>query len=356
MDIVQTVLGPIAPEALGVTMTHEHLLVDFRYSFREPEALHEKRMAYAPWSLELAGWIRHHWNLHLDNMTLFDENETIAELAPFSRAGGQAVVDATSIGIGRDPRGLARIARATGLHIVMGAGHYLGATHPPEVERQDVETLAESIAADVVRGVGDTGVRAGMIGEIGCSWPWTDGERKALRAAVLAQRRTGAPLMIHPWRADDAPIVIADAVRASGGDVRRTIMCHVERTIVDRGALAEFADSGAYIELDLFGHEVTHVPGGRRLWMPSDAQRIEMILWLLERGYGDRILLSHDICYKFRLRRYGGHGWDHLLVNVVPHMRSYGIGDAAIRGMLIENPRAALSMTRLDTGAPLLAL
>ncbi|MBM3449590.1 MAG: aryldialkylphosphatase [Armatimonadetes bacterium] len=348
MDIVQTVLGPIPPDALGVTMTHEHLLVDFRYSFREPEALHEKHMAYAPWSLDLAGWIRHHWNLHLDNMTLFDEDVTIDELRRFSRVGGQAVVDATSIGIGRDPRGLARIARATGLHIVMGAGHYLGATHPPAVALDSVEMLAEGIARDVTVGVGDSGVRAGMIGEIGCSSPWSDGERKAMNAAVIAQRRTGAPLMIHPWRDDDAPLRIADAVRAWDGDLARTIMCHVERTIVDRGALAEFAATGAYLELDLFGHEVSHVPGGRQSWMPSDAQRIEMVRWLIERGYGDKILLSHDICYKFRLRRYGGHGWDHLLTNVVPHMRTMGVDEAAIRAMLVDNPRRAFSMPAPD--------
>ena len=190
---VQTVLGPIEPDELGVTMTHEHLLIDFRCMFQEPVEAGKKGLAYAPLSLENLGWVRYNWTSNLDNLTLFDEDTTVAEVNRYIRAGGTALVDATSIGIGRDPQGLAHIARATGLNIVMGAGYYVGSTHPPDMDVRTVEQLADEVVRDVTEGVGDTGIKSGIIGEIGCSWPWTDNERKVVRAGALAQQRTAPP-------------------------------------------------------------------------------------------------------------------------------------------------------------------
>ena len=87
-------------------------------------------------------------------------------------------------------------------------------------------------------GVGDTDVRAGFIGEIGTTWPWTDNEKKVVRAAVAAQRETGAVLMIHPGRHERLPLEIASFIRKEGADLGRTIMCHIERTIADPAVLA----------------------------------------------------------------------------------------------------------------------
>jgi phosphotriesterase-related protein len=340
---IQTVLGPISPDDLGITLTHEHLLVDYRYLFREPAEPHLKALAYAPISLEHHGWIRFNWNSCLENLSLLDEGIIIAELGRYARVGGRSVVDTTSLGIGRRPAGLARIARATGLHIIMGSGHYLKEVHPPDMDARSVEGIADEIVRDVTVGADGTGVRAGLIGEIGCSWPWVDTERKALHAAVIAQQRTGAPLAIHPPRHEPAPMEVMAAVRAWGGDPSRTIMCHIERTFHDLRALGELAATGVYLEFDLFGHELSHYPFDRRGFMPSDAQRVDQIVWLIEQGYGSIILLSHDICFKHRLARYGGHGWDHTLVNVVPRMRHRGLSDAQINDMLVANPARALA-------------
>ena len=247
-------LGAIAPEAMGVTLPHEHLLIDFTVMFAEPAAA-DKRRAAEPVGLANLGWVRQHWNANLDNLRLTDEQVAIDEIRLFQRAGGATVVDPTPPSLARDPLALARIARATGLHVVMGSGYYVAASHPPDMDARTVDNLAREMIADVTVGAADTGVRAGLLGEVGATHPWTANEQKVLRAAVIAQRETGAPLMVHPGRHPAMPMRLAEFVRGEGGDVARTIMCHIDRTIADVGAVIELARTGIWLEYDLFGLE-----------------------------------------------------------------------------------------------------
>lgn len=337
----QTVLGPVAGDAMGITLPHEHLLIDFELMFAEPETASEKALAYQPVSLANLGWVRQHYNRNLDNLRLLDEDVARDEARLFRGAGGQTLVDPTNRGLSRDPLALARIARATGLNIVMGAGYYVAAAHPPDMDARSVDDIAREIVEDVRVGVGGTGVRAGLIGEIGCTWPWTDNEQKSVRAAVAAQRQTGAPLMIHPGRHPRAPFEILDLVGKEGGDLARTIMCHVERTIADRAQLFELAATGVYLEYDLFGLETSYYPYNPAFDMPNDGERMRQILALVERGHLGQVLMSHDIAYKHCLTRWGGYGYHHLLVNVVPRLRAKGADDATLRTLLVDNPRQA---------------
>ena len=164
---IQTVLGAIERDAIGVTLPHEHLLIDFKVMFAEPAAASDKGRAWEPVSLANLGWVRQNFNANLDNLRLLDEQVAQDEILLFKRAGGRTVIDPTPTTIGRDPLALARIARATGLNVVMGAGYYVGASHPPDMDRRTVDELAREMIADVTSGVGDTGIRAGLIGEIG---------------------------------------------------------------------------------------------------------------------------------------------------------------------------------------------
>jgi phosphotriesterase-related protein len=168
---VHSVLGPLAPETLGVTLPHEHVLIDFRVMFAEPAAASDLGRAWQPVGLDNLGWVRQNFNANLDNLRLLDEQVAQDEITLFRRAGGHTVVDPTPRSLGRDPRALARIARGTGLNIVMGSGYYVAAAHPPDMDRRSVEDLARELIADITVGVGDTGVRSGLPGEIGCSWP-----------------------------------------------------------------------------------------------------------------------------------------------------------------------------------------
>jgi phosphotriesterase-related protein len=340
---VQTVLGPIAPDAVGIALPHEHLLIDFKVMFVEPAAAADKGRAWEPVSLENLGWVRQNFSSNLDNLRLLDERVAQDEIALFARAGGRTVVDPTNPSLARDPAALARIARATGLNIVMGAGYYVAAAHPPDMDARTEEALTREIVADVTEGVGDTGVRSGLIGEIGCTWPWTENEKKVVRAAIAAQRATGAPLMIHPGRHQRAPFEIADFVAKHGGDLRRTIMCHIDRTIADVGQVIALAQTGLWLEYDLFGLENSYYPYNPAFDMPNDGGRMAHVLALMEAGHAGQLLLSHDIAYKSSLTRYGGYGYHHLLVNVVPRLRRKGVDDASLRRLLVENPARAIT-------------
>ena len=184
--MAQTVLGPLDPAELGPTSTHEHLLIDFLCMFTPPSEASQKHKAYQPVSLENLGWVTYNPFRNQDNLLLLDIETAISEAMLFKRAGGGTIVDATTIGIGRDPKALAAIARATGINVVMGAGYYVDAVHPAELSEKTEAEIAGEIVADITTGVDGTGVRAGIIGEIGCTWPLTDSERK-----VLMGRRSG---------------------------------------------------------------------------------------------------------------------------------------------------------------------
>jgi phosphotriesterase-related protein len=340
---VQTVLGAMAPDAMGVTLPHEHLLIDFKVMFAEPAAASDKGRAWEPVSLHNLGWVRQHFNANLDNLRLTDEQVAIDEIRLFQRAGGSTVIDPTPTTLARDPLALARIARATGLNVVMGSGYYVAASRPPDMDRRSEDRLAREMIADVTSGAGDTGVRAGLLGEIGTTYPWTDNERKVLRAAVIAQRETGAPLMVHPGRHPDMPMELAEFIRKEGGDLRRTIMCHIDRTIADVQAVIDLAQTGMWLEYDLFGLENSYYPYNPSFDMPNDGGRMAHVLALVQAGLGDRLLLSHDIAYKTSLVKYGGYGYHHLLVNVVPRLRRKGVDDAGLRQLLVDNPRRAFA-------------
>ena len=337
----QTVLGPIAGEAMGITLPHEHLLIDFEVMFKEPANGSERGLARQPVSLANLGWVRHNFSSSLDNLQLLDETTARDEALLFKHAGGQTLVDPTNRGLARDPLALARVARATGLNIIMGSGYYVAAAHPPDMDRRTPDDIARELVADLTEGVDGTGVRAGFIGEIGTTWPWADSEKKVLRAAVAAQRDTGAALMIHPGRHERLPLAIVDFIRKEGADLDRTIMCHVERTIADPAVLLELAATGVRLEYDLFGLETSYYPYNPAFDMPNDGERLRQILFLIERGHLGQILMSHDIAYKHCLTAWGGFGYHHLLVNVIPRLRAKGADDKTVQTLLIDNPRRA---------------
>ena len=345
---VQTVLGPIEPERLGVTMTHEHLLLDLSVVYDEPGTATGKDFFYKPVSMETLGRIRHYAVPNADNYRLFDVPTAIEELQLYKQYGGDSLVDATSIGLSRDPVGLARISRASGINVVMGSSYYVYGTHPPEVECLGEDELAARIVRDVIEGADGTGIRAGVIGEIGCSWPLHDRERKVLRASAQAQRKTGAPLLIHPGPEEGAPLEIIEVLAGAGADLSRTIMGHLDRTVVLHETLKSIAEAGCYLEWDLFGMEGTYFPAGvpgsnPEIDMPTDAKRMDDIAWTIAEGYGRQVLVAHDMCQKYRLESYGGHGYSYILGNIAPRMRARGISEAAVTDILVDNPRDALT-------------
>jgi phosphotriesterase-related protein len=346
---VRTVAGDIPPDSLGITLSHEHLLCDQRaVTFRPPAHRQDAPLADRPVALDFFGWLQLNWASNWDNLVLDDEELAKEEAQHFRLAGGQSLVDCTLPGIGRDPAALVRIASSIGLNIVMGTGYYVAATHPACVAGMTEDDLSHHMQREVCDGDAETGVRAGLIGEVGCTWPLDPAEAKVLRAAGTAQRELGCCLSIHPGRHSGSPRQILEVLQPSGVDLARVVIGHIERTVQQLDQLRALLDTGCFVEFDLFGIESTaHFPyRSNHIDIPSDAQRIDQIAALIDAGYGAQILVSHDVCTKIRTRRFGGVGYDHIMRDVLPWMRQRGIDETSVRMLVVDNPRRALSITK----------
>tara|TARA_B110000438_G_C15813832_1_gene650968 strand:+ start:2369 stop:3592 length:1224 start_codon:yes stop_codon:yes gene_type:complete len=341
---VQTVLGLVEPESLGITITHEHLIADgSAVWFSEPEGEIEMKMAYEPVSMKNLWWVRFNRFSNLDNFRLTEEREAIKEAIMFKEAGGGTIVDLTTNGHGRDPVKLKHVGQATGVNVIMATGWYIAASHPDELSKMSEQEMTERMVRDITVGVGNTGIRAGIIGEIGCSVPLHDTERRILHAAVAAQRQTGAPLNIHPSPIEKGLLENIQILENAGADPGRTIISHVDGGGFKIDTLKKLAKAGYYLEFDTFGYVHWMRTKAWNTFLPNDAQRIEQIMELIADGYLEKILISHDIYFKDVRSAYGGHGTSHILRNIVPAMRAKGITEEQIHKILVENPKRILT-------------
>lgn len=337
--VIRTVTGDLAPEALGATLLHEHLLCDIT-----PLELAAKRLPDTPITLENVFEIRHHWCRHPGNNRLDSIEMAVAELERFRAAGGSAVVELTVQGIAPDPAGLRSISERTGVKVIAGCGWYTAEFAGELIAARTLGQLERELVAAVEDGIGDSEVRAGIIGEIGCSWPLHQLERKALVAAARAQAATGAAISIHPGRHTAAPHEILDILIANGARAERVIIGHLDRTLFELDDILRLARRGCGLEWDFFGIESSYYPFAP-IDLPNDGRRLELIRAVIDRGHGAQVLIAHDICTKTRLRRFGGHGYAHILENVVPVMRAKGWSEAEIDLVLTGNPRRFLTLS-----------
>jgi phosphotriesterase-related protein len=267
----------------------------------------------------------------------------------FKLNGGSTIAEVSSIGLARDPLGLKRISLATGLNIIMGSGYYIGASHPSELGKMTEDEIAEGIIRDITIGVGDTGVKAGIIGEIGCSRPLQEGEKKVLRASAIAQRKTGAPLMIHPAFDDDITFGIVDILKNAGADLSHTVICHVNVYAFTPETLRKIADTGCYLGFESFGNlGYPHLLQGRLLEHRCDLDYLDTIASLIGDGYLEKILISHDICFKDFLTIYGGNGYAHILRNTIPVMMIRGFTEEQIHTLMVKNPERYMQFVPPD--------
>jgi phosphotriesterase-related protein len=335
---IQTVLGLIEPGELGITLPHEHLMSDGTGWIVEPEDAFEKAMAYKPVTADILWWLTYHRFTNFDDLMCMDEDEAVEEIMHFKLAGGNSVVEMSNIGLSRSPKSLARISRRTGLNIIMGSGYYIDCALPAYVEDMSEDEITEEIVRDIEEGVGGTGICAGLIGEIGCTWPLADNERKSLRASAKAQKITGAALNIHPGQHEDSAMQAVRIVEEAGADLTKTTIDHIDRAVRERDNGIALAKTGVYMEYDLFGREGYYPLEHRKIDLPNDHVRINEIMDLMELGYTKQIVISQDIWNKTQRRKYGGWGYAHIMDNTLPVMRSKGMSEDDIRTIMVDNP------------------
>lgn len=358
-ETVMTVMGPMPAEDLGFTLTHEHLFFDTTAWMVEPHSERKRRIAHQPVSVEILEDLRRDPVISRDNLTLGDasgdESIVVSELEYFTAAGGRSIIDQTPVEMNRRPEAVKRVAESSGVNVIIGTGHYAAAALSPEVADASVEELAAWMIGEAREGVAGTDIRAGLIGEIGTSDAVHDVEWKMLRAAVIAQQETGLPLSVHtPVPYGKEGVRILRKLDKWGADLTRVVMSHVYHSISDPDYGRAMADFGAYISYDRFGCEfyweswpkgtfgTPDRPGGYR--EPRDVEVVKALANLIEDGYADRILISHDVAYKIQLHRWGGHGYDHILNHVVHYLGNYGVSDEDIDRITVGNPRRLLSL------------
>ncbi len=311
MPHVMTVLGPVDPSELRFTLPHEHTQITL-------------------WHIQ-SRW--DYWELTRD------EELILEELRLFREAGGTALADLTLPGNGRDPLWLRRIAELSGLHIVMGGGWYRTAYYPPEamIDRRSVDSLADELVAEATEGVGDTGIRTGILGEVGTDKPWlTPAEERVFRAVARASRRTGLAVSTHAVLSDVGAAELA-VLEEEGIDPGRVVIGHADSYPVLDHYLSLIA-RGASIEFDFLG--MSSQPQEKH----GEGRVIDLLLELLHRGHVDRVLLSQDVCHNAQLRRYEGNGYTYLQTTFLPRLRERGVSQAEIDRLTIDNPRRILTI------------
>lgn len=343
---VQTVRGLIEPTQLGPTLMHEHLLVNQRpFRFVLPEAVGELAHADSTFRPDLRQAIVSDPPGNRDNMALDNEQDAVDELTRFRLRGGGTIVDATTRGMGRDPKAIYRISSATGLNVTMGTGYYVAASHPPDMSSRTEDELFDEMVREIEVGVEETGIHCGHIGEIGVD-EFADNELKVLRAASRTQRRTGAMMTVHQMyvfvKREGAKL--ADVIEDAGGDLHRTVFCHMDGSEEDFDLQVSLLERGITLEYDVFGLE-QYWPRFDLQW-PQDQARVRGVARLIEAGWASQIVLSQDICMKMMLVKNGGWGYAHILDYVVPRLRLIGVTDVQITTMLVDNPRRLLAFAK----------
>ena len=319
LQAVQTVLGPVAPEALGPTDAHEHL-------FLQSPALPGE--AYT----------------ELEPM--------VAEASAVRAAGARAIAELTPIGLGRDPRRLRLLAERTGLHVIAATGFHRDVHYPAGhwVHDEPEDVLVELLVTDLTAGMDERDwqgprprpgpARAGIV-KLGASYQTlTPSERRRLAAGAQAALRTGAPVVVH-CESGTMGHELLDLLAGHDLEARRVALAHLDQN-PDVGLHAELAERGAFLLYDGAGKVKYH----------PDSLLLELIAGMAEAGHAGSLLLGGDLARRGNLRAYGGGpGMAHLFAVLLPRLRK-ALGGELVEQLVVANPARAFAFERAEPAGP----
>jgi phosphotriesterase-related protein len=341
-----TTRGRVAADALGLVLPHEHVLFDLTAYLTSPRDERERELIEAPLTLENAAHLRRSPLVSRQNLLMQDEEVAVRELSLFRQEGGGTLVDCTLPEMKRDVSAVARVADAAGVNVIVVTGHYVQATHGPEVARQTVDELTEWMLGELRDGIDGTSIRAGAIKFGLTSVPrMPPDERKCLEAAAQAHVETGAPITIHnPLPFEKRGVEVVRLLTRAGADPERIIMGHMTHTAPDDRYHRSIMDTGATVEFDRFGQELyQEADRGFNRWglyagETRDSDVVNEIVSLVKDGYVDRILMSHDIGFRNGLRTFGGFGYAHIPYRIARYLQQQGLDDDELDYLMVRNP------------------
>ncbi len=299
---VMTVTGPVSPEDLGFTLMHEHVFLSILADYLDTDRV------------------------------LDDPDSARTELQLFKDAGGGTVVDQTNRGLEQNPAGVREMARNTGLNIVLGCGWYREPFYEPRLHRETTDQVADEMIRDITDGIDGTGVRAGIIGELGAHETWVSPvEERVLRAGARAHLQTGLTVTTHGLF---APVGLdqLDVLYEEGVDAKRVVVGHAHDYPAHEYH-AEIARRGAFISFDGMGERNCYL-------LERDLGNIRKIV---AAGYIDHLLLSHDVCLKSAYVTSGGGGYQFISTRLYPYLKEIGLTEQQFEQIMVDNPRRALT-------------
>lgn len=346
---VVTVLGEIDPETIGVTLPHEHFFYDLRWGCKKPSDPVERALLDSKVGLQNIGLLRRNPYIVRDNSVMDDIELVTQEVFAFKQAGGRTIVDVSSIGVGRAPAAVRNVAVLSGINVVLGCGYYTKNTLAKEIIEEPETNLMSDLVHEIQFGIGATGIRPGVIGEIGISPNMEEWDEKTLRISAQAHRETGLPIYIHIQAVPLIPgftgnpngIEVLRVLEKLKVNIEKVVVCHSDAQI-NLEYQREVLSTGAFLEFDHFGEEF-YVETADFL-MDRDFDRIKAMGALIEDGYAGQLLMSQDVCFKTDLVSFGGWGYAHILNNIVPVMYNWGWKSETIERIMIENPKKILNV------------
>ena len=320
-SFVRTVLGDVGPGALGVTYAHEHLVID----------------GGRPIQLE-------------PDFDLSDLDAMATEVGAAMELGLGAVIDAMPCDCGRSAPKLAELSRRTGLHVIAPTGLHHDRFYGPAhwSQRLDIPQLAELFVADIEDGIDRfdysgplverTSHRAGVIKIAGSAGGPSERDESIFRAAAVAHRLTGAPILTH-CEAGTGGIEQARLLADGGVDLGHVALSHVDK-VVDRGYHRELAATGVALEYD-----------GTFRWGDGPNGTLRLLDWLAEDGLLDHVVLGMDAARQGYYAVYGGSpGLTWLLDGFSRQMEEHGLGTDIRRRLFVENPARIFAFASADRG------
>jgi phosphotriesterase-related protein len=265
-------------------------------------------------------------------MILSDWYLAAKELFRARESGCRLLVDLTIDGLSPQPDLVMRAARLAGLDVVFGVGRYLAETLSDEDRGVSAEELSDRWLLRIAEG--KDGWLPGIIGEIGTGEEIAPCEAVSLHAAARVQQLSGLPINVHVHPYARQALEALRILEEGGADLSKVAVSHCDGEL-DLEWLNRVLSTGCYVEMDMFGTGPTREVQGRGY--PSDDDRVSAVTALVEQGWGERLLLSHDICHRNSLRTFGGWGYAHIADTIRPKLLG-AIGDDETSQIMNANP------------------